>query len=156
MALSHPTPIFTTPLTLKQAAKPALSQASKSQKSHPHLTPPDAIIATPLLNPETDTGVYLLVVELSPTCASEKKSRQLETRVSRTQQTALPKPRQEASLGRMRCVPSSTPHRCWSTHRNDPANHASPGNDPTHTPPTKRVFKTHTPASQQHNKSSRH
>ncbi len=57
----------------------SLESIKHAHKSQTLLTPPKATIATPLLNPATDTGVPRLVVVPSPTCASENKSRQLDT-----------------------------------------------------------------------------
>ncbi len=80
--------------------------------------------------------MYRLVVVPSPTCASETKSRQPKT--------CLPSPpiispikskHLKASLVRRRCIPSTTPRRCWIPHRNAPANHASRNNGPSPAPP---------------------
>ena len=84
MALSFPNPRFKTPQKIKQISKPALTSVKNSSKSQPHLTPPTATIAMPLLNPKTDTGMFLSVVEPSPTCASKMKCSQTKTRLPRT------------------------------------------------------------------------
>jgi hypothetical protein len=68
----------------KNANRPqnrSLASIKHAHKSHTLLTSPKATIATPLLNPVTDTGVFLCVVVPSPTCASETKSRQPEMRL---------------------------------------------------------------------------
>jgi hypothetical protein len=67
--------------TKKQQGRKTRSLAcvKHAHKSQTLLTKPKATITTPLLNPATDTGVYRSVVVLSPTCASETKSRQTET-----------------------------------------------------------------------------
>ena len=41
----------------------------------------------------------------------------------------------KASLVRCRCIPSTTPRRCWIPHKNAPANHASRNNGPSPAPP---------------------
>ena len=38
-------------------------------------------------------------------------------------------------LGRSRWIPSTRPRRCWTAHRNAPANHASRNNGPSPAPP---------------------
>jgi hypothetical protein len=74
------------PISFKLHHKNATRPQTRSLKSIKHaiksqtlLTEPEATIATPLLNPATDTGVYRLVVVPSPTCASGTKNRQPET-----------------------------------------------------------------------------
>jgi hypothetical protein len=66
----------------KNANRPqtrSLACVKHAHKSQTLLTKPKATIATPLLNPATDTGVYRVVVVPSPTCASGTKNRQPET-----------------------------------------------------------------------------
>jgi hypothetical protein len=41
----------------------------------------------------------------------------------------------KASLVHLRSVPSTTPRRCWTAHRNDTVNHASRNNGPSPAPP---------------------
>jgi hypothetical protein len=106
----------------------------------------------------THTGVFLCVVEPSPTCTSENKRRQPETR--------LPPPKQQlphnetktykASPG-LRCsFPSTTPRRCCSAHRNDTANNVSRSHDSVPTPPTinRKQFVLRPKQSSQHRCSS--
>ena len=78
-------------------------------------------------NPATETGVFLCVVVPSPTCASEINRRQPKTRLSPHQASNSPLKSNhlKASLVRCRCFPSTTPRRCWTAHKNAPANRAS-------------------------------
>jgi hypothetical protein len=75
----------------KNADRPqnhSLASIKHANKPQLLLTQPKAIIATPLLKPATDTGVFLCVVVPSPTCASQIKRRQPETRLPRHKATA--------------------------------------------------------------------
>jgi hypothetical protein len=69
-------------------SNPALSQTSAKIHSKTRLTsrPPKATIATPLLKPATDTGVFRRVVVPSPICAKNRHSRQPDTRIPRSMQ----------------------------------------------------------------------
>ena len=51
----------------------------------------------------------------------------------------------KASLVLRRCIPSTTPRRCWTPHRNAPANHASRNNGPSPAPPAINLPQTQPP-----------
>jgi hypothetical protein len=73
---------------------------------------------------QANTGVLRFVIVPSPTCAKTKHSRQTQTRLPRNTQQPPQNP-QQASLGRIRCIPSTKPRRCSTTHRNASTNLAS-------------------------------
>ena len=51
----------------------------------------------------------------------------------------------KASLVRSSSIPSTTPRRCWTRHRNAPANHASRNNGPSPAPPAINLPQTQPP-----------
>ena len=124
----------------------SLASIKHANKSQPLLTPPKATIATPLLKPATDTGVYLQAVVPSPTCASDNNRRQPETRLPPAQSNSPIKSKHlRTSLVRIGCIPSTTPRRCSTLHRNGAENHASRNNDPSPAPPAINPSQTQHP-----------
>ena len=125
----------------------SIASIKHANKSQPLLTPPKATIATPLLNPATETGVFLCVVVPSPTCASEINRRQPKTRLSPHQASNSPLKRNhlKASLVPCRCIPSTTPRRCWTAHKNDTANRASASMTPPQHLPQSTSLKRNPP-----------
>jgi hypothetical protein len=59
----------------------------------------------------------------SPTCTNHNTSRQLQPRAPPATHNSQLKNIKKASLGHMSCLPSTTPRRCSTTHRNATAKH---------------------------------
>jgi hypothetical protein len=89
---------------------------------------------------KTETGVLRFVVLPSPTCTRKQNTSSATKTFNLPHITQQPpsKTKQQASLGHKDCIPSMTPRRRWTAHRNVAANHSV----------------TNTPSSAPHNSTS--
>ena len=144
------------PHNRKQAAKPALLQASNMRTNHKHFLP----------CPKQPSQRRCSIPQQTRACFSASWCRRQPARVKTkavSPTRASPTPpiispmkskHLKASLVRCRCFPSTTPRRCWTAHKNAPANRASASmTPPQHLPQSTSLkrnpqFHKHTTKSQ--------
>jgi hypothetical protein len=121
----------------QQGRKPALSQASNMHTNHKLF----------LHSPKQPSQRRCSILQQTRARIDRSWCRRQPARVKQkavSTKLAIPPPpiispikrkQLKASLVRSGCLPSTTPRRCWTRHRNESANHASRNNGPFPAPP---------------------